>query len=182
MAKTDKNIDISKHIEVQSNLDELIMSSETTEVLKNMLKKLIQEELNNAKVSDSKRDEDGFLVADEMDKHNLKNPNQTTVHAVHERLSPIGEVIFLSDKADNYEAIDLSSKYTVENKLEKYIRFRGLSKKEVAEKIGISGGALSNIISGKFNTSIEICLKLSKLLGISVNELFYLSEFEENRE
>ncbi|MCW5908795.1 MAG: HigA family addiction module antidote protein [Chitinophagales bacterium] len=57
--------------------------------------------------------------------------------------------------------------------LEEEIAYRNLTKREVAEKMGISPTVLSELISGKRNITTAIALKIEGALGI--NALFFLS-------
>lgn len=53
------------------------------------------------------------------------------------------------------------------------IEHRGLTKKEVADKMGISATVLSEIMSGKRNITTATAIKIEQVLGI--NALFFLS-------
>ncbi len=57
--------------------------------------------------------------------------------------------------------------------LHEEISFRGLTKKEVAEQMGISPTVLSEIFSGKRNITAITAIKLEEVLGI--NALYFLS-------
>lgn len=57
--------------------------------------------------------------------------------------------------------------------LEEEIEYRELTKKDVAEKMGVSPTMLSEIISGKRNVTPATAIKLETALGI--NALFFLS-------
>lgn len=57
--------------------------------------------------------------------------------------------------------------------LDEEITFRGLTKKEVAHKMGISPTVLSEILSGKRNITAITAIKLEDALGI--NALYFLS-------
>jgi addiction module HigA family antidote len=57
--------------------------------------------------------------------------------------------------------------------LDEEISFRGLTKKSVAEKMGISSSVLSEIISGKRNISPRLSIQIEEALG--VNALFFLN-------
>jgi putative transcriptional regulator len=54
---------------------------------------------------------------------------------------------------------------------------KGYKQKELAEKIGVSRYYLSNLENGKkVNTNIKIMQKLSEILEVSVQELFFSEE------
>ena len=51
-----------------------------------------------------------------------------------------------------------------------------LTQQELAEKVSCSRQTIHSIESSKFVPSIELVLKLAKVLGCSVEELFYLED------
>lgn len=53
-----------------------------------------------------------------------------------------------------------------------------MSQQELADKLHVSRQTINAIELGKFNPSTLLSLKMSRLLGVSVNELFYLEEGE----
>lgn len=53
------------------------------------------------------------------------------------------------------------------------IEYRGLTRRKVAEKIGISATVLWEIISGKRNVTTATAIKIENALGI--NALFFLN-------
>jgi len=53
---------------------------------------------------------------------------------------------------------------------------KGLSQKDVADAIGISRQTMNAIESGEYNPTIKLCLAISKLLGKTLDELFWEDE------
>lgn len=64
----------------------------------------------------------------------------------------------------------------VRNNLKKILEEKGLKNKFVAEKIGIEPSYFCLLVKGKHIPSIEIVLKLEKLLNVSIHKMFYLDE------
>lgn len=56
--------------------------------------------------------------------------------------------------------------------IEQLLKERGLQKGWIAKQVGIAPGTLSLILSGKSNPSLPVALKLARLLGKSVEELW----------
>ena len=56
-----------------------------------------------------------------------------------------------------------------------------LTQQELADKVGCSRQTINSIEKGKFKPSIELVLKLSKVLDTKVEEMFYLETEEENK-
>lgn len=55
-----------------------------------------------------------------------------------------------------------------------------LTQQELADKVGCSRQTINSIEKGKFKPSIELVLKLSKVLETKVEELFSLESEQEN--
>lgn len=55
---------------------------------------------------------------------------------------------------------------------------RRMSQQELADELHVSRQTIYAIELGKFNPSTLLSLKMSRLFGISVNELFFLEEGE----
>jgi len=65
----------------------------------------------------------------------------------------------------------------MENKL-RYFRFmnKEMTQAELAEKVGVTRQTILAIEKGAFNPSIRLALKMAKVFGVSVEELFRLDE------
>tara|TARA_Y100000385_G_scaffold242822_1_gene260004 strand:- start:165 stop:386 length:222 start_codon:yes stop_codon:yes gene_type:complete len=55
-----------------------------------------------------------------------------------------------------------------------------LTQQELADKVGCSRQTINSIEKGKFKPSIELVLKLARVLDTQVEEMFYLDTEEEN--
>lgn len=64
----------------------------------------------------------------------------------------------------------------VQNNIKSIMKEKGLKQKRIAEKIGIEPNYFSMIVNGKHVPSVEIALKLTKILDISIEEIFYLKD------
>lgn len=53
-----------------------------------------------------------------------------------------------------------------------------ISQQELADRLQVSRQTINAIELGKFNPSTLLSLKMSRLFGVPVNELFYLEEGE----
>ncbi len=65
----------------------------------------------------------------------------------------------------------------MENKL-RYFRFmnKEMTQAELAEKAGVTRQTILAIEKGAFNPSVRLALKMAKVFGVSVEELFTLDE------
>lgn len=60
----------------------------------------------------------------------------------------------------------------VKKNLGYYLTLKGISQKELADKLNVSQSAVTNWIKGKNSPDIEIVAQICNILDISVNELF----------
>lgn len=70
--------------------------------------------------------------------------------------------------------IDLKGKIRIKNNLLYFIELSGYTRKEIADKIGISIKTLNNIVNDRFSTSLEVAFKLAMLFKVKVDDLFYI--------
>jgi len=77
------------------------------------------------------------------------------------------------------DSIDGNHKYIIKNNLKQVIKQSPYTQRDVAQRINISERTLSNIVNNKYNTSLEIALKLSYLLHFSMDDLFELRMIEK---
>ena len=64
----------------------------------------------------------------------------------------------------------------VKNRLKEILDERGIKQNWLAEKVGIHVGTMTNIVSNKYNTSLEVALKISKALNEPLEDIFELIE------
>lgn len=77
--------------------------------------------------------------------------------------------------------IEPDKEYKIVNCLADIINSRGLKQSRIANQLGISEKTLSNIINGRFNTSLETTLKLCYLLDLKVDDVFWLVETQKEK-
>ena len=56
----------------------------------------------------------------------------------------------------------------------------GLSQTELAEKAGVTRQTIGLIEAGDFNPSIKLCISICKALGVTLNDIFWEDEDDEN--
>ena len=54
----------------------------------------------------------------------------------------------------------------------------GLSQQELADKLGVSRQTINAIEKGDYNPTIKLCIGICRVLGLTLNDLFW----EEDRE
>lgn len=64
----------------------------------------------------------------------------------------------------------------MENKIKYYRKNFGLRQEELASQCGVSRQTINAIENNKYNPSLELAFKLSKVLKIKVDELFCYKE------
>lgn len=60
----------------------------------------------------------------------------------------------------------------LENKLKEFRNEKGLNQADLGALVGVSRQTISLIERGDYNPSITVCLKLAKILGKNVEEIF----------
>lgn len=55
----------------------------------------------------------------------------------------------------------------------------GLSQQELADKLGVSRQTINAIEKGDYNPTIRLCIGICKVLGLTLNDLFW-DEEEKN--
>lgn len=55
-----------------------------------------------------------------------------------------------------------------------------LSQTELAEKVGVTRQTIGLIEAGDFNPSIKLCIAICNALGVTLNDLFWEEEENEN--
>ncbi len=56
---------------------------------------------------------------------------------------------------------------------------RKLSQEELAEAVGTTRQTITSIEVGKYTASLPLAYKISKFFGLTIEEVFDFSEFEE---
>lgn len=59
------------------------------------------------------------------------------------------------------------------NHVREYRKRKKLSQMALAEKIGVARQTINLIENDKYNPSLDLCLKLAKVLGTDLNSLFW---------
>lgn len=67
--------------------------------------------------------------------------------------------------------IPLKVKYEIGNRIRKYRELRGMSQKELAERIGVSNSRVSNWEQGINRPDADILAQLCRVLNVSPSEL-----------
>ena len=65
------------------------------------------------------------------------------------------------------------------NRVREYRRAKKLSQMALAEEIGFARQTINLIENGKYNPSLDLCLKLAWVLDTDLNTLFWRDEDEE---
>jgi len=68
------------------------------------------------------------------------------------------------------------------NKIQCYRKKLGLSQQQLAEQIGVKRSTIAMIETGKIMPSLRTALRLSRILGAPVEELFPVEDKEGDRE
>ena len=67
------------------------------------------------------------------------------------------------------------------NQLAKYRKQKGLSQTQLAKLIGVAQSTIAMIETGKITPSLRTALKLARVLGTTVEELFPLEDDAEDK-
>ena len=67
----------------------------------------------------------------------------------------------------------------MKNKLEEIRKQHGITQEELAEKLEVSRQTIGSLENGRYNPSILLAFKISKLFKISVEEIFIYEEEEK---
>ena len=67
--------------------------------------------------------------------------------------------------------------FYVYNDVKGYRHLSGLTQKQLADRVGLSRQSISNIETGVFVPSLIHCLKISKVLGASLDVLFWSTNY-----
>ena len=59
---------------------------------------------------------------------------------------------------------------------------RELSQTELARRVGVTRQTLGLIESGEFNPSIKLCVAICRALGVTLNDIFWEEEADDEAE
>jgi plasmid maintenance system antidote protein VapI len=62
-------------------------------------------------------------------------------------------------------------------RIREYMRRRGLNITELAKLVDVERSHISNILAGRKKPSIDLALRMSRVLGVTVNELMRKDSF-----
>lgn len=65
----------------------------------------------------------------------------------------------------------------MKNRLEEFRKQYGITQEELAEKLEVSRQTIGSLENGRYNPSIILAFKISKLFNVSIEEIFI---YEEN--
>ena len=66
----------------------------------------------------------------------------------------------------------------VHNRITLFRTERGLSRKDLAERVEVNPQTIGFLERGDYSPSVELALKIAAVFGVSVDELFSLSPFK----
>ena len=64
----------------------------------------------------------------------------------------------------------------VKNKLKQILDEKGIKQIWLAEKAGITKQTLSNLMTNRFNVSLESAIKIATALDLKVEDIFYIDD------
>lgn len=67
--------------------------------------------------------------------------------------------------------------YKIYNRIKIYRIESGLTRKQLAKKVGVNFQTIGYLERGDFNPSLELAFKLSGVFGVNINELFSVTPF-----
>ena len=66
------------------------------------------------------------------------------------------------------------------NRLKEYRARQGVNQQEMGRLAGVSRQTISQIERGDYSPSVTLALTIAKVCGVTVEDVFYLKEEEEN--
>ena len=67
----------------------------------------------------------------------------------------------------------------MKTKIRELRKMRKLSQEELAEAVGTTRQTITSIEVGKYTASLPLAWKIAKFFGLTIEEVFDFSEFEE---
>jgi putative transcriptional regulator len=68
----------------------------------------------------------------------------------------------------------------LKNKLEELRKQHGITQEELATKLEVSRQTIGSLENGRYNPSILLAFKISKLFKVSIEQIFIYEESSEN--
>lgn len=66
----------------------------------------------------------------------------------------------------------------MENRLRELRELKNLTQEDIAEKVGVSRQTIISLEKGKYNPSIILAYRLSKIFGLSIEDIFIFHDEE----
>ncbi len=67
----------------------------------------------------------------------------------------------------------------LKNKIKVFRAIHNLTQEDLAKKVGVSRQTINSIERGKFFPSVILALKIARVFGLKVEDIFYLIDEEE---
>jgi putative transcriptional regulator len=99
-----------------------------------------------------------------------QNSNQLSGITYENQLLPLQNLMGSHIDVNNIQ------EYRVYNKLEEIFEKRGIIQQKVADMVGISSKTLSNIVSNRYNTSLDVAFRICAVIGVASDSVFYLAK------
>jgi putative transcriptional regulator len=75
----------------------------------------------------------------------------------------------------------MKPKYDIRNRIRLYrVKAGDLTQQELANRVGATRQTIVSIEKGSYNPSVGLSLRIAKVLGTTVEELFMLEEEDDN--
>lgn len=58
---------------------------------------------------------------------------------------------------------------------------KGMNQAELAARVGVTRQTIVAVESGKYNPTINLCIDICRVLGLTLNDLFWIEEGEESQ-
>jgi Predicted transcriptional regulators len=68
----------------------------------------------------------------------------------------------------------------VKNRIEEFRKHQGITQEELAKKLEVTRQTIGSLENGRYNPSIILAFKISKLFKVSIEEIFIYEEDYEN--
>ena len=64
----------------------------------------------------------------------------------------------------------------MKNRIEEIRKARGIRQEEFAKQMGVSRQTINAIEKGDYNPTIRLCISICRVLGLTLNDLFWEEE------